>query len=133
MNIDEVLSINPSANVFVFGDSKVHHQDCLTYFVGTDRLRELCYNFFVSNDLPHIVNFPTQVPGYDSLSPSLLDLFVYSDASICSTMFFAPLGNTDHVALSIFIDFPSDSKGDGPFHHIAYDYSCVDWNGLCDL
>ena len=26
-NIDEVLSINPSANVFVFGDFKVHHKD----------------------------------------------------------------------------------------------------------
>ena len=29
-NIDEVLSINPSANVFVFGDFKVHHTDWLT-------------------------------------------------------------------------------------------------------
>ena len=26
-NIDEVLSINPSANVFVFGDFNVHHKD----------------------------------------------------------------------------------------------------------
>ena len=30
-NIDEVLSINPSANVFVFGDFNVHHKDWLTY------------------------------------------------------------------------------------------------------
>ena len=35
-NIDEVLSINPSANVFVFGDFNVHHKDCLTYSGGTD-------------------------------------------------------------------------------------------------
>ena len=35
-NIDEVLSINPSANVFVFGDSNVHHKDWLTYSSGTD-------------------------------------------------------------------------------------------------
>ena len=28
-NIDEVLSINPSANVFVFGDFNVHHKDGL--------------------------------------------------------------------------------------------------------
>ena len=40
----EVLSINPSANVFVFGDFNVHH-DCLTYSDGTDRHVELCYNF----------------------------------------------------------------------------------------
>ena len=36
-NIDEVLSINPSANVFVFGDSNVHHKDWLTYSGGTDQ------------------------------------------------------------------------------------------------
>ena len=50
-NIDEVLSINPSANVFVFGDFKVHHKDWLTYSGGTDRPGELCCNFSISNDL----------------------------------------------------------------------------------
>ena len=30
-NIDEVLSMNPSANVFVFGDFNIHHTDWLTY------------------------------------------------------------------------------------------------------
>ena len=34
-NIDEVLSVNPSANVFVFGDFNVHHKDWLTYSGGT--------------------------------------------------------------------------------------------------
>ena len=42
-NIDEVLSINPSANVFVFGDFNVPHKDWLTYSGGTDRPGELCY------------------------------------------------------------------------------------------
>ena len=28
-NIDEVLSINPYANVFVFGDFNIHHKDCM--------------------------------------------------------------------------------------------------------
>ena len=41
-NIDEVLSINPSGNVFVFN---AHHKDWLTYSGGTDRPGELCYNF----------------------------------------------------------------------------------------
>ena len=40
-NIDEVLSMNPSANVFVFGDLKVHHKDWLTYSGGIDRPGEL--------------------------------------------------------------------------------------------
>ena len=35
-NIDEVLSINPSANVFVFGDFNVHHKDWLTNSGGTE-------------------------------------------------------------------------------------------------
>ena len=35
-NRNEVLSINPSANVFVFGDFNVHHKDWLTYSGGTD-------------------------------------------------------------------------------------------------
>ena len=30
-NIDKVLSINPSANVFVFGDFNVYHNDRLIY------------------------------------------------------------------------------------------------------
>ena len=30
-NKDEVLSINPSANVFVFGNFNVHHKDWLTF------------------------------------------------------------------------------------------------------
>ena len=50
-NIDEVLSVNPSANVFVFGDFNVHHKDWQTYSGGTDRPGELCYNFSISNDL----------------------------------------------------------------------------------
>ena len=42
-NIDEVLSINTSANVFLFGDFNVHLKDQLTDSRGTDRPGELCY------------------------------------------------------------------------------------------
>ena len=41
----EVLSIKPSANVFVFGDFNIHHEDWLTYSGGTTRRGELWYNF----------------------------------------------------------------------------------------
>ena len=40
-NIDEVLSINPSANAFVFRNFNVHHKDWPTYSGGTDRPFEL--------------------------------------------------------------------------------------------
>ena len=109
-NIDEVLSINSSANVFVFGDFNVHHKDWLTYSGGTDRPGELCYNFSISNDLTQIVNFPIWIPGFDYHSPALLDFFLSSDSSICSTMAFPPLGISDHVVVSVSIDFSSNSQ-----------------------
>ena len=124
--------INPSANVCVFGDFNVHQKDWLTYSGGTDKPGELCYNFSISNNLTQIVNFPTQIPDCDSHSPALLDLFLSSDASICSTMAFPPLENSDHVVVSVPIDFPINSKQDTSFHYVAYDYSRADWDGLCD-
>ena len=132
-NIDEVLSINPSANVFVFGDFNIHHKDWLTYSGRTDRAGELYYNFSISNDLTQILNFPTWIPDYDSHSTALLDLFISSDTSICLTpMAFPPLGNPDHVVVSVSINFPINSKQDTLFHRVTYDYSCADWDGLCD-
>ena len=131
-NTDEVLSINPSANVFVFGDFNVHHKDWLTYSGGTDRPGELCYNFSISNDLTQIVNFPIQMSDYDSHSPALLDLFISSDPSICSTKAFPPLGNSDHVDVSVSVDFPITSKQDTLFYRVAYEYSRADWDGLHD-
>ena len=64
-----------------------------------------CYNFSISNDLTQMVNFPTQIPDCDSHSPALLDLFISSDASICSTMAFTPLGNSDHVVAQFPLTF----------------------------
>ena len=79
-----------------------------------------------------MVNFPTQIPDFHSHSPALLDLFLSSDASICSTMTFPPMGKSDDVVVSIPIDFPSNSQQGALFHHIAYDYSHADWDGLHD-
>ena len=61
-----------------------------------------------------------------------MDLFISSDASICSTIASPPLGNSDHVVVSVSIDFPINSKQDTPFHRAAYDYSHADWDGLRD-
>ena len=62
------------------------------------------------NDLTQMVNLPTRIPGCDSHGPTLLDLFVTSYASICSTMVFPSLGNSDHVVVSVSIDFPSNCQ-----------------------
>ena len=107
-NLDEVLSINPSANVFV---------SVIIFLSQMTLLRWLTF-----------------LPGFltVTLSPALLDFFLSSDTSICSTMAFPSLGNSDHVVVSVSIDFPLNSKQDAPFHCIAYDYSRADWDGLRD-
>ena len=47
-------------------------------------------------------------------------------------MDFPPLGNSDHVVVSVSIAFPINSKQDSPFQCVAYDYSRADWDGLHD-
>ena len=47
-------------------------------------------------------------------------------------MAFPPLVNFDHFVVSVYIDFPANSKQGTLFHRIAYSYSCADWDGLCD-
>ena len=54
-----------------------------------------------------MINFPIWIPYYDFYSPALLDLFFTSDASIFSTMVFFSLKNSDHVVVTMSIDFPS--------------------------
>ena len=80
-----------------------------------------------------MVNFPTRIPDCDSHSPALLEFFLSSDASICSTMAFTPLGNSDHVVVSVYIDFPSNLQWDALFHFIVYDYSRADCDYLRDV
>ena len=52
-----------------------------------------------------MANFPTWIPDCEFHSTSLLDLFISSDASICSTTGFSPLGNSDHTSAagSVFV------------------------------
>ena len=64
-------------------------------------------NFSISNDLTQVVNFPTRISDCDSHSPALLNLFISSDASICSTMTFPPLKSSGQVVVSVSIDFHS--------------------------
>ena len=130
--IDEVLLISSSPNVFVFGDFNIHHKDWVTYSDGNDQPGELCYNFSILDDLTQMLNFPIRIPDCGSPSPGLLDLFITFDTSICSTMAFSPLRNSNHVVVSVSIDFRSNSQRDTAFHCIAYDCSFADWNGLCD-
>ena len=76
-----------------------------------------------------MVNFTTWIPNYDP--HSLLDFFLPYNASICSTMAFPPLGNFDHLVVSVSTEFPTNSKQDAPFQCIANDCFCANWDDLC--
>ena len=47
-------------------------------------------------------------------------------------MAFPPLGNSDHVVVSVSIDLPSNLQQDDPFYCIVFVYSRADWGSLCD-
>ena len=47
-------------------------------------------------------------------------------------MVFTPLRNSDHVVVSVSIDFSTYLERDALSHCIAYDYSHADWDGISD-
>ena len=104
----------------------------IIYSGGIVRPGELCHNFSIANDLSQMVNFPTWIPDCDSHSSASLDLILSSDTSVCSTIASPPLGNSDHVVVSVSIDFPINSKQYAPFHRIPCDDSRADWDSLRD-
>ena len=91
-------------------------------------LIDLVNSFIIFLSQTTLIRWLTRIPDCDCHSPALLDLFLSSDASICFTMAFPLLGNSDQI----LIIFPSFSQQNALFHRIAYDYSRVDWDGLCD-
>ena len=105
-NIDEVFSINSSANMLLPGDFNNHHKDWLIYSGGTDTSGELCHNFIKSQMT--LFRWLTFLLGSQTviLSPAFLDLCLSSNASIFSTMAFPPLENSDYVVVSVSTDFP---------------------------
>ena len=115
--------------MFVLEYFNIHCKNWVPILV---ELTDLVNSIIISNDLTQIVYFPTYIFGCDSYSPALLDLFVFSEASICSAITFPQLENSDHVAATISMDFPSNSKQDDPYHRIDYDYCRADWDGLRD-
>ena len=110
--------------MFVFGDLHVHQKDWLTYSGETDRADEPCYNFSTWN-------YTTLIPDCYSHIPALLDLFLSSDATLCSTMAFPPFRNSNHVVASISRLSIKLTMG-WLFHHMAYDYSHIDCDSLCE-
>lgn len=51
------------------------------------------------------------------LTVLLMDLLLASDTSICTTVAFPPLGDSDQVVVLNYTDFPISSKGGGTSSH----------------
>ena len=96
-NIDKVLSINPSVNVFVFVDFSIHHKDWLTYCHGSDRPGELCYNFFILNDL---IRWLTFILGTLTVTLTALLFWIYLFLLI---QVFVPQGLSLHWGILIML------------------------------
>ena len=79
-----------------------------------------------------MVNFSAWIHNCNSHSLAALYLFLCFSVSVGSTMSFSLLGNSDHVVVSLSIEFPSNSQRDTLFYYIAYDYFLADWGSLCD-
>ena len=99
-NIDEVLWINPSANVFVFGD--FIRTIIRTGLPILAELIDLVNSVIIFLSQMILLRWLTFILG--SHSPALLDFFL-SDTGICSTMASPPLGNSDHVFVSFLFTF----------------------------
>ena len=62
----------------------------------------------IINDLTQIANFRTQIPASGFHSPALSNFVISSDLSICSTVSFLLLQNSDCVVVSVSTDFTSN-------------------------
>ena len=96
-------------------------------FWWKSRPGELSYNSSISNNLAEMINFPFQIPAWDSHILTL-ELFLSFDTSICSApSIWNPLFS---------INFHSNSKGEGgggdPSHCRAFDYTHADSDGFHD-
>jgi len=130
--IDQALSLYPSANIVVVGDFNAHHTEWLGSNVS-DSAGVKAHNFCLSQSLTQIVNFPTRFPDNPNHLPSLLDLCLVSDPSQCSVSPHSPLGSSDHGLISLKLSSHSSSSSESPYHRTSYNYSKADWDSFRDF
>ena len=128
-NIDEVLSINPSANVFVFGDFNVQNKDWLIYSGRIDSLVNFVLVFLSQMTLLRWLTFLLR-----SLTLTLTVLLFWTCFNLLMLVFILQRISLHWEIWSCcclsFHWLSVIFKTGSPFHCIAYDYSQVDWDGL---
>ena len=131
-SIDSALTLHPSANIFVFGDFNAHHREWLNHD-RSDAAGIHTHNFAISQSLHQTVDFVTRIPDRDDHSPSLLDLFLTSNPTICQTSSSSALGKSDHVVVNIQISLNTKAAQESPFHRTLYSYDRGDWDSFRDF
>ena len=115
LSIDDVLLTNPSANMFVFGDFNIHHKNWLTYSGGTDRPREICYNYSLSYFFYLKWPYPDGSLSYSD--PQLwLTVLLFATYLFLLVLVFVWQWLSFHweilIMLCVFIDFLPNKKND---------------------
>ena len=131
-SIDSALTSHPSANIFVFGDFNLHHKEWLNSN-RTDAAGTHVYNFALSQSLHQAVDFVTRIPDRADHSPSLIDLFLTSNPTICQTSSSSALGKSDHVVVNIQINLCTKAAQESPYHRTVYSYDRGDWDSFRDF
>ena len=132
-SIDKALTSYPNANIFVFGDFNIHHQVWLKISKGIDASGIYTYNFALSHSLHQIIEFPTRFPDRSDQSPSLIDLFLSSNPDICNASSEAPLGNSDHVVISVLVSLNCKAAHEKSYHRTLLSYEQGDWDSFRDF
>ena len=86
----------------------------------------------MAQDLTQIVDFPTRIHDRNDRQPYLLDLFLCSNPDSCTVASHPPLGESDHMVVSVDVKFVVKSTNEHPYHSTIYLYNKVDWDGLSD-
>ena len=130
-NIDKVLCSYPSANIHVCGDFNAHHMEWLIHSNKSDDAGVGCYEFALSHDLKQLIDYPTRIPDAENQFSSLLDLFLTSCPDECKpSPPHPPFGTSDHVVISVTVNFPPKQSTEVPFHRTVYRYRKADWDSF---
>ena len=121
-NINEVLPINPSLDVFVFEDFNIHCKVWLGFSGGTDRFGELCNNPKRPDSVGSLFYWYPWLWLSQSCSLGFIP-FIWCFPSIAK---FLLCGCLSFHWLSVKL------KSGWHIFFIAFDYSCADWDCFHD-
>ena len=125
-----ILILQPSANIMVCGNFNAHNTEWRCHSHTTDVAGLFRQEFAMGQDLTKVVDFPTRIPDRDDHQPYLLDLFLCSNPDSCTVASHPLLGKSDHMVISVDVQFVFKSTNEHPYHRTVYSYRKADWDGF---